>query len=73
MNNVAILSELQKEALASQKITDCSMFNPVLDYYDRWVISEQEIQACTNPEFQWVRLLALTEFEPKEISWPDRP
>jgi len=69
---VAILSEAQKTALMEQETTDGAFFNPIRDYYSRWVISKLEIDNCTKAEYQWVRLLALTEFKPKTITWPDR-
>jgi hypothetical protein len=44
-----------------------SYFNPIQDANDNWVISTEEINFCTNPEFQWVKYLPLIEYKPKAI------
>ena len=46
-----------------------SFFNPIQDANDDWIISEEEINFCTNPEFLWVKSLPLIEYLPKQINF----
>jgi hypothetical protein len=61
---VGILTEQQKTEIVGQKFRPDSFFNPVLDYYGNWVISQVEIDECINPEFLWVKDLPLEPFVP---------
>lgn len=70
MNQVAILTELQKNELIGQKYTDDCYFNPIQDCNDNWIISIQEIEFCINPDFQWVKDLIISDFCPKPITPP---
>ena len=62
---VGFLTESQKDSLVGQLYTSDSYFNPIQDDLDQWVISTEEINQCTNPEFQWVKDLSLIEYIPK--------
>jgi hypothetical protein len=64
---VGLLTQEQKELLVGQTFAPYSYFNPIQDINDDWVISLQEIEYCTNGEFQWVKELPLIEFIPKII------
>jgi hypothetical protein len=64
-NYVGLLTENQKQTLSSQQFTLDSYFNPIQDTNDNWVISIQEMQACTAQEFLWVLNLDVIEFSPK--------
>ena len=68
---VAILTEEQAISLFGQPFDIWgSMFYPVQDFYDRWVISEVEVVYNTNPSFPWVNGLELVEWVPKiEVPW----
>jgi hypothetical protein len=68
---VAILTEEQAIELSGQPFDEWgSLFAPVQDFYDRWVISEIEVTYNTNTNFPWVNLLPLTDWIPKEeIPW----
>jgi hypothetical protein len=46
------------------------LFNPVQDCNDQWIISLQEIQGNTNPDFEWIKTLPLIEFCKKVIPGP---
>jgi len=54
----------QKNQIAGQEYAPDSYFYPIQDITGTWVISTQEIEQCTNPEFMWVKDLQLIEFEP---------
>jgi hypothetical protein len=42
-----------------------SYFFPIQDINDNWVISQEEMNQCTNPKFMWVKNLLLIEYTPK--------
>lgn len=62
MEQVAIITEPQYLELVGQEYTTDSYFNPVLDCTGNWIISSQEIDNCTNPNFQWVKSLVLIDW-----------
>jgi hypothetical protein len=62
---VGLLTVVQKDELIGQTFAPYSYFNPIQDNDDNWIISLQEIEYCTNSEFQWVKDLPLIDFNPK--------
>ena len=62
---VGLLTEQQKDLLVGQMYDEDSFFNPILDFYDQYIISVEEIEFCVNPEFQWVKDLPLIDYKPK--------
>ena len=44
--------------------------NPRQDADNNWVISDTEINGCTNPELQWIKNLELSIYNPKIIINP---
>lgn len=62
---VGLLTENQKNQLVGQLYTDDSYFNPIQDADNNWVISTEEMQFCTNPDFLWVKELPLILYNPK--------
>ena len=62
---VGLLTVEQKDSLVGQMYTDDSYFNPIQDANDNWVISVEEMEYCTNPEFMWVKELELIPYLPK--------
>jgi hypothetical protein len=69
MTLVGLLTIEQKDLLIGQLYDDDSYFNPIQDKNDDWIISEEEINFCTNPEFLWVKQLPLIEYLPKQINF----
>ncbi len=65
MTQVGLLTETQKDSLVGQLYDEDSYFNPILDDFDNWIISIEEIDFCTNPLFDWVKTLPLINYEPK--------
>ena len=63
---IAILTLEQKDLLIGQQYTTDSFFNPIQDFNNNWVISQEEIQQNTNEAFSWLADLELTEYKPKE-------
>jgi hypothetical protein len=62
---VGLLTESQKNELVGQLYDEDSYFNPILDFFDQWIISVEEMEFCVTPEFQWVKDLPLIEYIPK--------
>lgn len=65
MIQVGLLKLDEYEQIVGQLFDEDSYFNPIQDADDNWVISTEEINFCTNPEFQWVKQLPLIEYKPK--------
>jgi hypothetical protein len=64
---VGLLTLDQYDQIVGQMYDEDSFFNPIQDVNDDWIISEEEINFCTNPEFLWVKNLPLIEYLPKQI------
>jgi len=62
---VYLLTETQKELLIDQLFVEDSYFNPIQDIEDNWIISKEEINQCTNKEFEWIKDLPQIQFNPK--------
>ena len=65
MTQVGLLTENQKDSLVGQLYDEDSYFNPILDFYDQYIISVEEMDFCVNPEFIWVKDLPLIDYKPK--------
>jgi hypothetical protein len=63
---VGLLTIDQYDQIVGQMYDEDSFFNPIQDENDDWIISEEEINFCTNPEFLWVKNLPLIEYLPKQ-------
>jgi len=70
MIQVGLLTEQQKNELVGQQYTTDSYFNPIQDFQDNWVISVEEINYCTEENFEWVKNLSLIDYLPKQIDFP---
>ena len=62
---VALLTETEKNELLGVLYTEDCYFNPIQDINNNWIISTQEVDLCTNPDYQWVKTLPLIEYQPK--------
>ncbi len=67
---VGLLTELQKDELVGQWYAPDSYFNPIEDADNNWVISQEEMSQCVNPNFLWVKDLPLIEYKPKPTPPP---
>jgi hypothetical protein len=63
---IAILTIEQKDLLIGKQYTTDSFFNPIQDFDNNWVISQEEIQQNTNEAFSWLADLELIQYKPKE-------
>ena len=70
MIQVGLLTETQKDELVGQWYAPDSYFNPIEDADNNWVISQEEMQQCVNPDFMWVKDLPLIEYKPKPTPPP---
>lgn len=66
---VGLLTIDQYNQIIGQLFDEDSYFNPIQDNSDNWVISEEEINFCTNTEFIWVKDLPLIEYIPKQTDF----
>lgn len=64
---VGLLTELQKDELVGQLFAPYSYYNPIQDNDNNWIISVEEIEQTTTPEFMWVKDLPLIPYTAKEI------
>jgi hypothetical protein len=62
---VGKLTTEQKNQLVNQQFLPNCYFNPLEDNNGDWVISIEEMNNCTNEEFQWVKTLPLIDYVPK--------
>jgi len=65
MTQVGLLTQIQKDELEGQQYEPDSYFNPIQDINDNWIISQEEMNFCVNPNFIWVKNLPLIDYEPK--------
>lgn len=70
MIQVGLLTETQKDELVGQWYAPDSYFNPIEDADNNWVISQEEMSQCVNPDFLWVKDLPLIEYKPKPTPPP---
>jgi hypothetical protein len=65
-----LLTEVQKNELVGVYYSADSIYNPIQDINDNWIISVEEIQSTTNPETLWVKDLELIEYKAKPTPSP---
>lgn len=63
---VGLLTIEQKTSLEGQWFQPHCYFNPIQDAQDNWIITLQEIQGNTNPNFTWVSSIPLIDYIEKE-------
>jgi hypothetical protein len=54
-----LLTTVQAEALRGNTYLPDSYFNPIQDANGNWIVSAEEIAYCANPNFLWVKELAM--------------
>jgi hypothetical protein len=64
MEQVAILTEIEKDSLVGQLVQPDWYFNPVLDCNGNWIISSQEITSSIYPQNEWIKSLPLIDWCP---------
>lgn len=64
---VGLLTEVQKDELLGVYYAPDSIYNPIQDIDNNWIISVEEMKSTTNPETMWVKDLDLIEYKPKPV------
>lgn len=67
---VVLLTETQKQEIENRKFTTDSYFNPIQDEDSNWIISIEEQEHCTNPDFDWIKQCPKIEYKPKPMPNP---
>jgi hypothetical protein len=67
---VGLLTEVQKDELVGVYYSADSIYNPIQDIDDNWVISTEEMIYTTNEDTLWVKDLELIEYKPKPTPSP---
>jgi hypothetical protein len=67
---VGLLTEVQKDELVGVYYSADSIYNPIQDIDENWVISTEEMIYTTNEETLWVKDLELIEYKPKPTPSP---
>jgi hypothetical protein len=70
MEQVALITQEQADLLAGQEYATACHYNPVQDCDDNWLITIQEIEQTTNPDFLWVKDLPLSDWCPPVYEEP---
>jgi hypothetical protein len=67
---VALLTEVEKDELIGVYYAEDSIYNPIQDFYNDWIISLEEVQDTINPDTMWVKDLNIIEYKPKPTPSP---
>ena len=67
---VALLTEEEKDLLVGVFYSADSIYNPIQDFYNDWIISLEEVNDTTNPDTMWVKDLNIIEYKPKPTPSP---
>jgi hypothetical protein len=67
---VGLLTEVQKDELVGVYYSADSIYNPIQDIDNNWVISTEEMIYTTNEDTLWVKDLDLIEYKPKPTPSP---
>ena len=70
MKQVALLTEEEKDLLVGVFYSDDSIYNPIQDFYNDWIISLEEVNDTINPNTMWVKDLNIIEYKPKPTPSP---
>lgn len=67
---VGLLTLSEVESLSGKTYAENNYYNPVQDINDNWIISIEEIDQTTDPEFLWIKSISLIPFEGKVWNFP---
>ena len=67
---VGLLTEVQKNELVGVYYSADSIYNPIQDINNNWIISTQEMIYTTNEDTLWVKDLELIEYKAKPTPSP---
>jgi len=64
---VGLLTITQKNKLVNKEFSEDSLFNPIQDINNKWIISVEEMEQA-NENFAWVKDLPLIDYLPIETT-----
>ena len=67
---VALLTVEEKDLLVGVFYSSDSIYNPIQDFYNDWIISLEEVNNTINPDTMWVKDLNIIEYKPKPTPSP---
>jgi hypothetical protein len=68
------LTEQQKDLILNQTYDDTQFFNPIQDVDGNWIISNEEVNQCSNSNFtSWIGDLPEIDFNPVLIKSLEEP
>tara|TARA_R110000823_G_scaffold276148_1_gene394800 strand:+ start:228 stop:452 length:225 start_codon:yes stop_codon:yes gene_type:complete len=59
---IGLLNITQKDLLVGVEYEPSTYYNPIQDCNDDWIISTQEIDQTTNPNFEWIKSITLIDY-----------
>ena len=66
------ITEQQKDLIIGQTYDGTQFFNPIQDADGNWVISNEEVNQCNNPEFTtWITTLTEIDYNPVIVNPPN--
>ena len=70
MQVVKIPTIEQKDLLIGQTWDGVTFFNPTIDADGQYFVSQEEVNGCDKPEFQWLKSCELIEHNPVVVNFP---
>ena len=67
---VVVITETQKELIDGKEYAPDSLFNPILDADNEWVISQEEVEHLSNMDYSWLLNCPTKEHNPIIIDMP---
>jgi len=67
---VVKITEQQKDLLIGQTWDGVTFFNPTIDADGQYFVSQEEVNGCDKPEFQWLKMCELIEHNPVVVNFP---
>lgn len=68
---VGLLTPAQKDLLVGVEYEPSTYYNPIQDCNNDWVISTQEMDQTTNPDYSWIHTLVLIDYCPPPFTPPN--
>lgn len=67
---VVKITEEQKDLLVGQTWDGVTFFNPTIDANGNYFVSQEEVNGCDKPDFQWLKDCELIEHNPVVVNSP---
>lgn len=64
------ITEQQKDLLIGQTWDWVTFFNPTIDAAGNYFVSQEEVNGCNKPEFQWLKSCELIPHNPVVVNFP---